>query len=111
MLMVLVTVVGSCDSGVGDGVHLLGLGVDAGGAGNGGWKQSRGGGKGSSDTGAGDVVEGLVVTSHHHCQCWLGVTQLSMLLLLVPAVVINAGAGGGSWPLMLGMVVQCGHQC
>ena len=35
----------------------------------------------------------------------MGTTQSSTLLLLVPAVVVNAGVEGGLWPSMLKMVV------
>ena len=42
------------------------------GGGDGGWQQSRGNRKCRSNTGAVDVVKGLVVTSHRHRQCQLG---------------------------------------
>ena len=79
--------VGSADTGVGDGGHSLGLEVDAG-AGNDSCQQSRGMevvatvGLGIS-RGAGD---GQPLPS----SMLAGVTQLSMLRLLVPAVVVNA---------------------
>ena len=80
--------VGSTDTGVGDGGHSLGPEVDAG-AGNDSCQQSRGMEKVVATVGLG-ISRGVGGGQPSPSSMLAGVTQLSMLQLLVPAVVINA---------------------